>query len=91
MDYNGNRTCIQRGNYHRMAANCSCENRTSPVEVNIPSRPVGISNVTVQTFGDIYPPQKALNVGTVFAALDNTIKYTCCFSQRMIGGANENQ
>ena len=59
MDYNGNRTCIQRGNYHRMAANCSCENRTFPVEVNIPSRPVGISYVTVQTFGDIYPPQKA--------------------------------
>lgn len=58
MDYNGNRTCIQRGNYHRMAANCSCENRTFPVEVNIPSRPVGISYVTVQTFGDIYPPQK---------------------------------
>ena len=49
MDYNGNRTCIQRGNYHRMAANCSCENRTFPVEVNIPSRPVGISYVTVQT------------------------------------------
>ena len=46
MDYNGNRTCIQRGNYHRMAANCSCENRTFPVEVNIPSRPVGISYVT---------------------------------------------
>ena len=53
MDYNGNRTCIQRGNYHRMAANCSCENRTFPVEVNIPNRPVGISYVTVQTFGDI--------------------------------------
>ena len=89
MDYNGNRTCIQRGNYHRMAANCSCENRTSPVEVNIPSRPVGISYVTVQTFGDIYPPQKALNVGTVFAALDYPFTSTCCFSQRMKGGAYE--
>ena len=42
MDYNENRTCIQRGNYHRMTANCSCENRNSPVEVNIPIRPVGI-------------------------------------------------
>ena len=79
MDYNGNRTCIQRGNYHRMAANCSCENRTSPVEVNIPSRPVGIS----------YPPQKALNVGTVFAALDYPFTSTCCFSKRMKGGAYE--
>ena len=49
MDYNGNRTCIQRGNYHRMTANCSCENRNSPVEVNIPIRPVGISYVTVQS------------------------------------------
>lgn len=89
MDYNGNRTCIQRGNYHRMAANCSCENLTSPVEVNIPSRPVGISYVTVQTFGDIYPPQKALNVGTVFAALDYPFTSTCCFSKRMKGGAYE--
>jgi len=74
MDYNGNRTCIQRGNYHRMAANCSCENRTFPVEV---------------TFGDIYPPQKALNVGTVFAALDYPFTSTCCFSKRMKGGAYE--
>ena len=68
MDYNGNRTCIQRGNYHRMTANCY---------------------VTVQTFGDIYPPQKALNVGTVFAALDYPFTSTCCFSKRMKGGAYE--
>lgn len=65
------------------------ENRTFPVEVNIPSRPVGISYVTVQIFGDIYPPQKALNVGTVFAALDYPFTSTCCFSKRMKGGAYE--
>lgn len=134
MDYNGNRTRIQRGNYHRMANNCPCENqnvinsannrssqncncngnasvsncnraamntnnvnttsssgcacadRTISVECNTPRRPVGISYVTVQTFGDIYPPQKALNVGTVFEALDYPFTATCCSSNRTRGG-----
>ncbi len=133
MDYNGNRTRIQRGNYHRMvnscpfenqnvitsSDNCSCQNcnckenasvsncnRASinntnnmnnvnatssascaiSVECNIPRRPVGISYVTVQTFGDIYPPQKALNVGTVFASLDYPFTATCCSSNQMRGG-----
>ncbi len=134
MDYNGNRTRIQRGNYHRMANNCPCEkqnvinsvnncssqncncngnasvsncnraamntnnvnttdsvgcacaDRTISVECNIPRRPVGISYVTVQTFGDIYPPQKALNVGTVFESLDYPFTAACCSSNQMRGG-----
>ena len=124
MDYNGNRTRIQRGNYHRMANNCPCENsncngstpvsncnratvnninnmsnvnttnsagyacadRTISVEYNTPRRPVGISYVTVQTFGDIYPPQKALTVGTVFASLDYPFTATCCSSSQTRGG-----
>ncbi len=124
MDYNGKRTRIQRGNYHRMSNSCPCENsncnestpvsncnratvnntnnmnnvnatnsvgcacadRTISVECNIPRRPVGISYVTIQTFGDIYPPQKALNVGTVFASLDYPFTAACCSSNQMRGG-----
>lgn len=123
MDYNGNRTRIQRGNYHRMATNCPCEtnncngnssisncnraiintdnmnhanttsstgcacaDHTISVECNVPRRPVGICYVTVQTFGDIYPPQKALTVGTIFASLDYPFTATCCFSNRTRGG-----
>lgn len=124
MDYNGNRTRIQRGNYHRVANNCPCENcncdgsasvsgcnraamntanainngnaagasvcacadRTISVEGSLPRRPVGISYVTVQTFGDLYSPQKALNVGTIFESLDYPFTAACCPSNQKRGG-----
>ena len=99
MDYTPNRTRMQRGSCYRMAttcpvnkqnvissADCPCGDQTISVERTVPPKPVGIAYVTVQTFGEVYPPQKALTVGTVFACLDYPFSGTCCLSGTARGG-----
>ncbi len=99
MDYTPNRTRMQRGNCYRMAAtcpmnqqntipsgDCACSDQTITVERSMPHRPVGIAYVTLQTFGEVYPPQKALTVGTIFASLDYPFSGTCCLSGTERGG-----
>lgn len=76
MDYAQNRARMQRGNYHRMVSVERCPE----------NHPVGIAYVTVQTFGDIYPPEKALAIGTIFVSLDYPFTAAPCCLATQRGG-----
>ena len=48
-----------------------------------PQLPYGISYVPMQTFCQLYPPEKALMVGTIFIQLDYPFTAACCKGGRL--------
>lgn len=87
MDYTGNRTRPQRGNYHRMSSGCRCSDPCisprTPMDSMDSCCPLGIACVTMQRFESLYSPEKALMTGTIFSQLDYPFTAACCKGGRL--------